>query len=136
RPSSIITTSPPLTGSSTQPPSPINKPVPALPVEHDPQPLLRSQSARSAAHKRSQSDAPIPSNFLGKQGRAVTSGPDNFTQRPSRSRNSIASSASVTSTDSGEMIIPGTPASSVGSVGGGKLRPLRLVEETEAEEAE
>lgn len=143
----------------------VDKPVPAIPVaEQEPSPLQRSQSMRvqptGLCHQRSKSDVTgtrgahtdlvntnVPkapqrtSSFFN----AGASACDGYTARPPRSRNSVASSVSITSSASDhstatDLSSPVTPHGSgpvaMAMIAGNKLRPLRLVQENVPPEEE
>ncbi|RPB29606.1 hypothetical protein L211DRAFT_844568 [Terfezia boudieri ATCC MYA-4762] len=142
----------------------VNKPVPAIPApEQEPSPLQRSQSMRvqpTGLRQQSKTDVTgtreahfnlVNTNVPKAPQRASTffntgtPASDGYTTRPPRSRNSVASSASTTSsvsdhstaTDLSSPTTPHGPAPvAMGMIAGNKLRPLRLVQENATPEEE
>lgn len=122
----------------------VNKPVPAIPApEQEPSPLQRSQSMRvQPTVNTNVPKAPQRASTFFNTG---TPASDGYTTRPPRSRNSVASSASTTSsvsdhstaTDLSSPTTPHGPAPvAMGMIAGNKLRPLRLVQENATPEEE
>ncbi|KAF8464410.1 hypothetical protein BDZ91DRAFT_795643 [Kalaharituber pfeilii] len=137
------------------PTPPVNKPVPALPAPgHEPGLLYKAPSPSMRAgptglhHRRSESEAgaaaytnganvvnttipralPRASTFAS----PTTPTSDRYTARPSKSRHSVASSASVGSSISDFSSEASSPTTSLGSgtgaISGKSLRPLTLVD--------
>ncbi|KAF8422706.1 hypothetical protein EV426DRAFT_163669 [Tirmania nivea] len=122
----------------------VNKPVPAIPApEQEPSPLQRSQSMRvQPTVNTNVPKGPQRANTFFTAGAPAS---DGYTARPPRSRNSVASSASITSSVSDhstatDLSSPTTPHGAgpvaMAMIAGNKLRPLRLVQENVPPEEE